>query len=86
MAKKKEEKAIVKTSTVYIGRPFPGLPQYTVFKNGLLPDYVRGMIEKKEAIARLIVPVTELPEAKRNIKIKGHILNYYAEQLNKKED
>lgn len=85
MAKKKEAKAIGKTSTVYIGRPFPGLATNTVFTGGILPEYVRQMIAQNENIAKLIIPVDKLPEAKRNIKIKGHILNYYAEQLNKKE-
>lgn len=74
-----------KVSTVYIGKSLPGLSQYTVFNGGVLPEYVQQMIAKNEAISGLIVPVTELQEARKNINIKGHILNYYAQKLNNKE-
>lgn len=82
---KKEKTIEKKESTVYIGAPQPGLPKYTVFTGGILPEYVKEMATRKPAIFGLIVPVSQLPEARKNIKIKGHILNYYAEQLNKKE-
>lgn len=83
---KKTKKIEVKMTTVYIGKSLPGLPQYTTFKGGLLPEHIRQMAEKNENIAGLIVPVSELQEARKNIKIKGHILNVYAQKLNEKED
>ena len=72
-------------TTVYIGQSLPGLTRYTAFAGGVIPDYVQKMIADNAAIAGLIVPVNELQEARKNIMKKGHILNYYAEKLNKKE-
>lgn len=84
MAKKAKESK-EKMTTVYIGKSLPGLPQYKLFKGGVLPEHIRQMTEENENIIGLIVPITELQEARKNIKIKGHILNYYAEKLNNKE-
>lgn len=72
-----------KQTTVYIGRSLPGLPQYTVFQNGHLPAHIAPMVEANRGLAGLIVPVDELQEARKNIRIKGHILNLYANQLTK---
>lgn len=66
---------------IYIGKSLPGLPQYTVFADGVLPPMVAELAAKKEAINGLIVPISALSEARKNIRIKGHILNYYASQL-----
>ena len=81
----KKEKPVVKTTTVYIGKSLPGLPRNMAFKGGVLPEYVRQMAEQNENIAGLIVPVDRLAEARKNINQKGHILNYYAEKLNKED-
>lgn len=81
---KKQTKAI-STTTIYIGRSLPGLPQYTVFKNGQLPAHIAPMVKANQALAGLIVPVNGLQEARKNIRIKGHILNLYAKQLLTKE-
>lgn len=70
-------------STIYIGRSFPGLQQYTVFKGGAMPAYIAEMVEKNKNIAGLIVPVSELQEARKNMQINGHILNSYAKKLRK---
>lgn len=83
MAKKTTGKA--PESTVYIGRSFPGLPQYTVFRNGELPGHIAGMVAENENIAGLIVPVSGLQEARKNMLKKGHILNFYARKLMRKE-
>lgn len=69
------------TATVYIGKSYPGLPQYTVFKNGVLPEHVKEMIGQNEAIQGLIVPVNQLQEARANVNKKGHILYHYASKL-----
>ena len=80
---KKTTKARVESlpTTVYIGPSLPGLTQYTVFRHGMRPAHVRNMIEENDAIAQLIVPVTELQYAREQINTPGHILNYYAKQL-----
>lgn len=66
-----------KETTIYIGKSIPGLPQYTVFKNGVLPAYIAEIAANDEAVKGLIVPVSELQEARKNARIKGHILNTY---------
>lgn len=68
---------VAKETTIYIGKSIPGLPQYTVFKGGVLPAYIAEMAAKDEAVKGLIVPVSELQEARKNTRIKGHILNTY---------
>jgi hypothetical protein len=79
--KKKDAKAkTVKTPLVYIGRPIAGLPTFTVFKDGVIPSYVQEMAKKDEAIKGLIVPVAQLQEARKNMFVSGHILNYYYKQ------
>jgi len=82
MAKKTSENKEYKTATkaentVYIGKSIHGLTQYTIFKNGVLPDYIKAMVEKDDSIKGLIVPVSELQEARKNVHVKGHILNLY---------
>ena len=85
MAKMKENKDIARESTVYIGKSLPMIPQYTVFKGGKLPAYVEELAAKDETIAGLIVPASELQEARKNMRVKGHILNYYFNKQNIKE-
>ena len=85
MAKKKVTKEIIsvtteeitRETTVYIGKSLPILPTNTVFKGGKLPPYVEELVAKDETIAGLIVPVSQLQEARKNMHVKGHILNYY---------
>ena len=75
-------KKIKKSETkVYIGKSLRGLPQYTVFAGGELPPHIAEMAAKNEAIAGLMVPISRLSEARKNIKIQGHLLNHYAKSL-----
>lgn len=80
MAKKKK----LETS-IYIGKSLPGLSQFTVFKDGILPAHVVDMASKNISIAGLIVPLNELQEARKNMLVKGHILHKYYTNLAKKE-
>lgn len=84
MAKKKVIKEAEKTARVYIGRSLPGLSQFTVF-SGELPPHVEALAKENEAIRGLIVPVERLPEARNEMKTKGHAIHLYAEKLSKKE-
>lgn len=77
MAKKKQKEKTKGESTIYIGRSLPGLPRYTVFKGGQLPKHIAELAAQNEAVAGLIVPVSGLQEARKNMQIKGHILNFY---------
>lgn len=86
-SKTETEEAVVSTAkktenTVYIGKSINGLPQYTIFKNGELPPHIEAMAD--DTIKGLIVPVSELQEARKNVHKKGHILNFYLNKQNKK--
>ncbi len=84
----KKTKTVEKTAepTIYIGKSLLGLSRYTVFKGGVLPPHVEAMAAKDETIKNLIVPVSQLQEARKNINVKGHILNHYMnKQKNNKE-
>ena len=86
MAKKTKKETTIKANaeaTIYIGKPLLGLPQYTIFKEGIIPPHIAEMIKNNEAIKGLIVPVKELQEARKNMHIKGHILNHYYCTINK---
>ena len=80
MAKKEVAQKKKKEAKIYIGKTLPGLPRYTVFQNGELPEHVAKMAAESEAVAGLIVPVSVQQEARKNMGVKGHILNYYANQ------
>jgi hypothetical protein len=66
---------------IYIGRSLKGLPQYTVFACGELPPHIAEMAAKNEAVAGLIVPISRLQEARRNMRVQGNLLNHYAKNL-----
>lgn len=70
---------------IYIGRTLPGLQRNTVFSGGKLPAHVAEMAEENVHIRGLIVPINDLQEARRNMRLKGHILNFHAEHLTEKE-
>lgn len=67
-------------NTVYIGKTVKGLTKYTVFKGGVLPAHIEALAAQDETIKGLIVPASELQEARKNINTKGHILNFYAQK------
>ena len=80
------EKKVVdvpKEPTIYIGRSLPGLSRNTVFKGGQLPPHVAKLADENKSVAGLIVPVSDAPVARKNMQIKGHILNVYLTQQNK---
>lgn len=83
MAKKTSVKK--KEPTVYIGKTLKGLPCNTVFLNGELPAHVAAMAAENEHLAALIVPVSALQAARRDVKTKGHLLYFHATHLKDKE-
>lgn len=82
MAKKKTEQ---KKSTVYIGHPLQGLPQYSVFINGVLPAHVEQKAKANDCVAGLIVPLDELAQARKDVLKHGTLLNFYMTHLMDKE-
>ena len=81
MVRRKKTPAV--TPVVYVGPTLPGgvLQHLTVFRGNGYPAHVAEMIESKPALRGLIVPVSQLPEALKAVKTKGHILNTYAREL-----
>lgn len=68
-------------AVVYIGPSFRGLSSYSVYLRGQYPPPVKALIEKYPNIAGLMVPVQELQQARKNIRVQGHILHHYLTHL-----
>lgn len=85
MSTKKQPKVVKKETLIYIGRSIPGLPQYTIFKGGVLYEPVKTMVEMNKHLAPLIVPVSTVQEARKAMRTEGHILNFHAKHLLVKE-
>lgn len=71
-------------TTIYIGPSMPGLTANTIFC-GDFPPHIKDMIEKRPAIAGLIVPLKGLQESRKALSKSGHILNINFQKLLKKE-
>ena len=67
---------------IYIGPSLQGLSTNTIFR-GDLPLYIKDLIEKRPAVAGLIVPLENLQKARNEMNEKGNILNTYLETLKK---
>jgi hypothetical protein len=79
-----KKKAVVETpqpKVIYIGPSIRGLNSYSVFEKGKYPAPVAELIRKFPSISGLIIPISGLQEARKNLTIKGHILNFYLTQL-----
>lgn len=78
MAKKTDKQPKKQSeNTVYIGKTAKGIAQYTVFPNGVIPENIARLIDGDETIKNLIVPVSQLQQARHDVKVKGTILNLY---------
>lgn len=76
MAKKKKAESLI-----YIGPTMPGLMRHMVFIDGAMPSHVSQMIAQNHHLAGLIVPVSELQEARKGMTTRGHILNLHLTHL-----
>lgn len=85
MVAKKTSAKKAPEALVYIGRSLTGLPANTVFTAGSMPAHVAEMAAKNPHISALIVPVSELQSARRQVMEKGHILHFHATHLMDKE-
>ena len=56
----------------------------TVFQGGTLPSLVKEIIEKRPAVAGLIVYVDDLAQARVDLAKKGHPLNLFFNQVRSK--
>ena len=62
---------------IYVGPRLPGLNRFSVFEGGS----IQTMIEKRPAIAGLIVYVDELAQARLDIQKTGHPLNVFYKKI-----
>ena len=55
-------------TVMYIGPSIPNVVQAsTVFKNGLLPETLKKCVEEKPYMKKLLVPITELAAATKEL-------------------
>ena len=63
------------TQKIYIGPTIPGVvTNGTIFKDKL-PEHVKRKVEENKNIARLIIPVSDVIEAKKRLAIEGSVEN-----------
>lgn len=72
-------------TTIYIGPSLKGgiLKQYTVFRDGVVPQHVASLFERNDALRGLVVMLDDLQEARTAMLKKGNILNLYASRVKK---
>ena len=73
-----------KTAMVYVGPSLPKgvLNQFTVFR-GEFPPHIVTLMGKSESLKNLMVPVSKLSQARKEIMTKGSLLNLYASKVRK---
>lgn len=70
--------------TIYIGPSLQGLTTNTIF-SGDYPPHVKDLIEKRPALAGLIVGLESLQQSRRDINKQGHILHTNLQKLLKEK-
>ena len=73
-----------KSARVYVGPSLPGglLLQFTVLR-GELPAHVADLMGKSPSLRHLIVPISRLSRARRDVSTNGSLLNLYAVKVRK---
>lgn len=79
---KKKSKAKVEPM-VYVGPTLPNgiLARFTVFKGGEFLPHIKELIDRHSSVRGLIVPISQLAQAKKDVETQGHILNLYAKNV-----
>lgn len=63
-------------SVMYVGPSIANVVQNsTVFKDGVLPEAVKKYVESKPYIKRLLIPISELPKAIKELNIEKSALS-----------
>lgn len=67
---------------IYVGPSLPKakLPQFAVFANGY-PQYVEDLMDKCPSLKTLIVPTSKVQKARRDLTVKGTLLNSMAAKV-----
>lgn len=66
---------------VYIGPDIPGIKQYSVYNNGL-PDALKEKTKEHPVFLSLIVPVSRLPQANKELSTEGSALTTLFQRAN----
>ncbi len=81
--KKVTMKETFKEQVIYIGPDIPSAKQYTVFNNGL-PEALKEKMIEKPFFSSLIVPVTKLAEAIKELEREGSALSILYKKASEK--
>lgn len=74
--KKIQEPKIEPVSVMYVGPSIPNVVQSsTVFKDGVLPAAVQMYVESKPYVSRLLIPISELPKAIKELNVEKSALS-----------
>lgn len=83
--KKLKKSVSEKTSNVsvmYVGPTIERIVQHsTVFKNGVLPEPLKKLIEEAPYVKKLLVPIDALPAAMKELNQKNSALNVISEKV-----
>ena len=61
------------TQKIYIGPTIPGVVTYGTIFNDKLPEHIEKKEEENKNIARLIIPIGDVLEAKKRLNIEGSV-------------
>ncbi|PAQ15069.1 hypothetical protein CD798_08480 [Bacillaceae bacterium SAOS 7] len=81
---KTSSKASTPETVIYIGESLPNgaLQQFSIFKNSV-PVTLKTHFEQCPAIESLIIPISKLAEARKNLLVKGTVENVLNTQVQK---
>lgn len=63
--------------SIYIGPSIRGVMTGTVFIGSVLPDHFEAAIKQQPVIKELIVPVSQLPEARKQLQDSNSAMSKY---------
>lgn len=69
-------------SVMYVGPTIERIVQHsTVFKNGVLPEPLKKLIEEAPYVKKLLVPIDALPAAMKELNQKDSALNVISKKV-----
>lgn len=83
MASKRKKAGAKAGPMVYVGPTLPNglLARFTVFSGGEFVPHVKELADKSPALRGLIVPVSQLNQARKDVTTQGHILHLHAKNV-----
>ena len=83
MASKRKKAEAKAGPVVYVGPTLPNglLGRFTVFGSSECLPHVRELMDKSPALRGLIVPISQLNQARKDVETQGNLLNLYAKDV-----